>query len=256
MGLPGAGKTTLAKALAPMIGAVHFNADNVRQNIGRDLGFSLEDRIEQARRMSWLCDQVNAGGHPAIADFVCPTPETRATFGPAFTIWIDRIKEGRFADTNKMFAAPEHFDAHVIDDGASADTWARRVAQVLRGKTAIFDWQKPTALFVGRYQPFHGGHKALIEEGIKRVGQACIAVRDTHGTDEKNPFDFAAVLANIEAGMAEHDGHYTVVRLPNISHIFYGRDVGYKIERIDLDEKFTGISATKIRAEMMGKQSD
>ena len=47
MGLPGSGKTTLAKALAPLIGAVHWNADEVRANINRALGFSLPDRIKQ-----------------------------------------------------------------------------------------------------------------------------------------------------------------------------------------------------------------
>jgi adenylylsulfate kinase len=40
-------------------------------------------------------------------------------------------------------------------------------------------------LFVGLWQPFHDGHKALIEEGLKRVGQFCVAVRGMHGNDEK-----------------------------------------------------------------------
>ena len=58
MGLPGAGKTTLARALGPMLNAVVFNNDEVRKNINRDLGFTMEDRLEQARRMGWLCDVV------------------------------------------------------------------------------------------------------------------------------------------------------------------------------------------------------
>jgi len=68
MGLPGAGKTTLSKALSPRLNAVHFNADAIRANINRDLGFSESDRIEQARRMGWLCDQVVHVGCYAIAD--------------------------------------------------------------------------------------------------------------------------------------------------------------------------------------------
>src|SRR5262247_4748634 len=94
MGLPGAGKTTLSKVLAPRLNAVHFNADEVRAHINKDLGFSEIDRIEHARRMGWLCDQVVKTGCFAIADFVCPTPETRAAFmqgGQAFTVWVDRI---------------------------------------------------------------------------------------------------------------------------------------------------------------------
>jgi len=49
MGLPGAGKTTLAQALVPRLNGVHFNADAVRANVNKDLGFTLEDRLEQAR---------------------------------------------------------------------------------------------------------------------------------------------------------------------------------------------------------------
>jgi hypothetical protein len=78
MGLPGSGKTTLAKTLAPLIEAVHFNADDVRANVNRDLCFSAEDRLKQARRMGWLCDRVTAAGHNVIADFVCPKREMRS----------------------------------------------------------------------------------------------------------------------------------------------------------------------------------
>src|ERR1700751_2447333 len=81
MGLPGAGKTTLANALAPLINAVVFNADAVRANLSRDLGFSHEDRVEHARPMGWMCDRVVETGGTVIADFICPTQETRAAFG-------------------------------------------------------------------------------------------------------------------------------------------------------------------------------
>src|SRR5262245_42813125 len=78
MGLPGAGKTTLAISLAPLLNAVVFNADAVRANISCHLGFSHADRIEHARRMGWLCDRVVEAGGTVIADFICPTEETRA----------------------------------------------------------------------------------------------------------------------------------------------------------------------------------
>jgi hypothetical protein len=102
MGLPGAGKTILASALASRLNAVHFNADEIRMNINRDLGFAHADRIEHARRLGWLCDRVLGAGTFAIADFVCPTEATRTAFGDAFTIWLDRIQAGRFADTNEL----------------------------------------------------------------------------------------------------------------------------------------------------------
>jgi hypothetical protein len=130
MGLPGAGKTTLAGVLTPKLGAVLFNADAVRKNLNKDLGFSIDDRIEQARRMGWLCDRVVEAGHFAIADFVCPTPETRAAFGEAFVVWVDRIQTGRFPDTNQIFVAPERYDVRVGSEGLP-DNWANLIVQHL-----------------------------------------------------------------------------------------------------------------------------
>ncbi|MCP3417900.1 adenylyl-sulfate kinase [Bradyrhizobium brasilense] len=243
MGLPGAGKTALAAALAPLLNAVVFNADAVRENLSPDLGFSHSDRIEHARRMGWMCDRVLEAGGTAIADFICPTPDTRAAFGDAYLIWVDRIRQGRFEDTNRLFVAPERFDLRVTEHG-SPQSWAEKALSELR---PAFDPQKPTALFVGRYQPFHAGHKRLIEEGLRRVGQICIAVRDTHGNNASNPLPYFAVRQRIEAALSAYAGKFVVVPLPNITHVFYGRDVGYTIERIVLDEATEAISATEIR---------
>ena len=244
MGLPGAGKTTLSNALAPLLSAVVFNADAVRSNISRDLGFSHGDRVEHARRMGWMCDRVVEAGGTVIADFICPTTETREAFGQAFIIWVDRIQAGRFEDTNQMFVAPDRFDLRVEAEGAP-QYWAEKALMLLR---PTFDPQQPTALFIGRYQPFHGGHQRLIEEGLRRVGQVCIAVRDTQGIDTKNPLPYFAVKQRIEAALSAYAGRFVVVPLPNITNVFYGRDVGYAVERIVLDEETEAISATRIRA--------
>jgi cytidyltransferase-like protein len=247
MGLPGAGKTTLASALAPLLNAVVFNADAVRANLSRDLGFSLQDRVEHARRMGWICDRVVEAGGTAIADFVCPTQETRGAFGESFTIWVDRIKTGRFDDTNLIFVPPERFDLRVKAEG-TPQCWAEKALALLR---PAFDPQRPTALFIGRYQPFHLGHQRLVEEGLRRVGQACIAVRDAHGIDANNPLPFFAVKQRIETALSAYAGRFVVVPLPNITNVFYGRDVGYSVERIVLDEVTEAISGTKTREQIV-----
>ena len=113
MGLPSSGKTTLSMALARELSCVHFNADEIRKEINKDLGFSLADRIEQARRMGVLCDITSRYGAHVIADFVCPTPETREAFGAHYIVWVDRIKEGPFEDTNKLFVPPVDYDVRV-----------------------------------------------------------------------------------------------------------------------------------------------
>jgi adenylylsulfate kinase len=248
MGLPGAGKTTLARIVAARLNAVHFNADEVRAHINKDLGFSESDRVEQASRMGWLCDQVVKTGGFAVADFICPTPETRLAFlqgGPALIVWMDRVARSDFEDTNRMFARPDTFDVRVTRDG-TPEFWAERIVSHVR---PIFDPKKPTALFVGRYQPFHDGHKALIAEGLRRVGQVCIAVRDIP-VDEKNPFGFEYVRARIEHALREFEGRFLVTQVPNVTHIFYGRDVGYQVERIQLDQSMEAISATDARARL------
>jgi hypothetical protein len=148
MGLSGAGKTTLSKVLAPRLNAVHFNADDVRANLNKDLGFSEEHRIEHARRMGWLCDQIARVGCYAIADFICPTTATRRAFcagGAAFIIWIDRIKAGKYEDTNRMFVEPERFDLRVTAQH-SPEFWAEETIKRLR---PVFDPRKAT-LLVGR----------------------------------------------------------------------------------------------------------
>ena len=111
-GLPGSGKTTLAKPFAELIGGVHINADAVREAYD-DWDFTPEGRMRQAQRMRHLSDGVVMAGKIAVADFVCPTEAARAEFDPDYTVWMDTIKEGRFEDTNKMFEQPPECDYHV-----------------------------------------------------------------------------------------------------------------------------------------------
>ena len=115
-GLPGSGKTTLAKPFAKLIGATHINADEIRKEYN-DWDFTLEGRMRQAMRMKYLADGIVKAGKICVADFVAPTQEARKEFGADFTVWMDTIKEGRFEDTNKMFVDPniDDVDYHVAE---------------------------------------------------------------------------------------------------------------------------------------------
>ena len=111
-GLPGSGKTTLAKPFAELVGGIHINADVVRTSYD-DWDFSLSGRIRQSVRMKHLADGVVLAGKIAVCDFIAPTEEARKNFNPDFTVWMDTIKEGRFEDTNKLFEPPENVDYHI-----------------------------------------------------------------------------------------------------------------------------------------------
>ena len=102
MGLPGAGKTTLANELAKLIECKRLNADEIRK-AANDWDFSEEGRSRQAKRMAELAIKIKEERNYVIADFICPTPEARSLFPADYIIWVDTIKEGRFKDTNQMF---------------------------------------------------------------------------------------------------------------------------------------------------------
>ena len=131
MGLPGAGKTTLANELAPMLKAKRLNADEVRK-AANDWDFSPEGRTRQAKRMADLALKLKGEGNYVIADFIAPTPKARSLFPADYTIWIDTIKEGRFDDTNKLFVKPEKYDFHVTTQ--NAEMWVNKILVELKKK--------------------------------------------------------------------------------------------------------------------------
>jgi len=129
MGLPGAGKTTLANELAKLIECKRLNADEIRK-AANDWDFSEEGRKRQAKRMSNEALKIKKEGKNVVADFICPTPEARELFPADYIVWVDTIKEGRFEDTNQMFVKPEKFNFHVTTQDAKL--WASKIMEDLK----------------------------------------------------------------------------------------------------------------------------
>jgi phosphopantetheine adenylyltransferase len=114
-----------------------------------------------------------------------------------------------------------------------------------------FDWRKPTVQMLGRWQPWHAGHRALFERAIAKTGQVCIMIRDCEGWNDSNPFKREEVENFIHQDLSEkYSGQYIILFVPNITNITYGRNVGYKIENEVFDEDTHAISATEIRKQM------
>lgn len=276
MGLPGAGKTYFAERLKSYLetnGDIFkvdpgkfmlyegipdentlkvkvdwFNADEIRKRFN-DWDFSKEGRIRQSIRMFEFA--LKCSGDFVICDFVAPLPEMRHNFKADWTIWIDTIDAGRYEDTNKAFVAPDVYDFRITEQ--NAEKWVEFVGNHIleNRRRPVFDWQKETVQMLGRWQPWHQGHRALFERAIAKTGQVCIMIRDCQGWNGSNPFAIDQVKGYIKRDLDPlYQGQYEIQVVPNIVNITYGRDVGYKIEQEVFDDSIHSISATKIRKEM------
>ena len=267
MGLPGSGKTTFAKKLKELLETkghmsyerammlpintnpivTWFNADDVRKRFN-DWDFSKEGRIRQSIRMADFA--ISAGGDYVICDFVAPLPEMRNNFKADWTIWMDTIDEGRFEDTNQLFVKPDVYDFRIPNwDNSWGEFVVNHIVNNCRRPT--FSWKQETVQMLGRWQPWHKGHRALFERAIKKTGQVVIQIRDCQGWNDSNPFSLEQVKENIKRDLDPlYQGQYYIQVVPNIVNITYGRDVGYKIEQETFDESITSVSATKIRKEL------
>ena len=243
-GLPGSGKTYLASRLKKYLGdhAEHFNADEVRTN-ANDWDFSDAGRKRQSERMSKLVtDSVN-NGKIAIADFIAPFRLSRQQFNADYKIWVDTVSSSRYKNTDEIFEKPTKYDYRVKEKDFNKD--AIRIAWEL-GRLAIWNNKAPTTQMLGRYQPWHDGHQALLERAMEKHGQVCLMIRNME-TDENNPYDAHDIAQDLKFKLVHYAGRLQIRVVPNILNITYGRDVGYKIEQEHFDKSIEDISATKIR---------
>ncbi|MDC6464819.1 adenylyltransferase/cytidyltransferase family protein [bacterium] len=110
---------------------------------------------------------------------------------------------------------------------------------------------KQYSMFIGRWQPWHKGHRWLIDQRLKEGKNVWIAIRDVKPND-KQPWTSSEVLTNVELELADliDEGRVIVTIVPDIESINYGRGVGYEIIEHVPPTEVEQISATKIREQM------
>ena len=108
------------------------------------------------------------------------------------------------------------------------------------------------SMFIGRWQPWHKGHRWLIDQRLKEGKNILICVREVSKND-KNPYDPLDVKKNVEKELQDliKLGKVKVIIIPDIESVNYGRGVGYEIIEHTPPEKIGKISATKIREKLL-----
>ena len=115
----------------------------------------------------------------------------------------------------------------------------------------MINWKKKTAIYIGRFQPFHEGHYQLIKKAIKKNGQVAILVMDSYNVNMKNPFKFNEVKKRIKKKLIKLKDKYEIIKIPVVSEVIYGRKVGYKINKYNIGKELEKISATSIRKKLI-----
>ena len=110
---------------------------------------------------------------------------------------------------------------------------------------------KQYSMLVGRFQPFHDGHKWLMNQSLNEGKNSLICIRDIE-PDDKNPYTSEEVYNNVSQELSEliSEGRVKVIIIPDIESINFGRGVGYDIIEHIPPQEVSDISATKIREQL------
>lgn len=282
-GLSGAGKTTLSYIAKHELEKRGFkveviDGDEYRTNLCRDLGFSKQDRKENIRRLGFVGKVLARNGVIVLLAAINPYEDVRgeikASFPRVKTVWIDcDIKTLRTRDTkglyerafvpdghpeklnnltgvNDPYEIPEHPDLIIKTDSESVDRSSDVLLKFILENVEEEKDRTRKALFIGRWQPFHNGHKWLIDQKLKENRPVLIAVRDV-APDESNPLTTEQTVEILQKFYA--DENVEIIKISNIESVNFGRNVGYEINEFAPPSEIGSISATEIRKNLKEK---
>ena len=262
-GIPSAGKSTLANSLKKRLEddfglpATILDGDEIRENITKGLGFSPEDRFENVTRVGWMAARIVEAGGIAIVAMVSPAADARQAArkligeDSVHQVHVDCSLTGAIArDVKGLYAKAQRgeikgltgFDAdyQVPDEGIDITTEHCTVEAAtdylvgyLKAEGVLSDGK--TALFIGRWSPFHNGHKYIIDQAIADGKKVSIGVRRS-----EDQWNVGERIKMIQAVYPDA----VVFPMVDIESVNIGRLVGYAVNRFDVPENIHVISAT------------
>lgn len=271
-GLPCAGKTTIGKLIVEKLpNSVLLDGDELRATaLGKNVGFSPEDRANHIRRMGAIAKLMVDNGISPICTFVSPEAAIRDEVAELFEpgdfkeVWVDtpadvcaerdvkgmwaKAKAGEikgFTGYDAPYEIPEapHF---ILPTAEAPDQEVPGLIEAEYLIEQIFPKSKPACFFIGRWNGvFHNGHDHIIQKKLDEGFNVTMAVRDVP-PDEGNPWHAREVKKMLDYRFKDDD-RVKVIIIPDVHSVEYGRGVGYEVNEIKVTEQIAGISGTECR---------
>jgi adenylylsulfate kinase len=262
-GLACSGKTTLAKELCNRIDAELFDGDEVRQTPLTTEGFSSKDREKHLLRLAYIAKRFVDRGINVVVSCISPIErvrkQVRAMFdeGEYLEIYLNtplEVCKGRdvkgmykmaeaghiegFTGVNSGYDTPENPDITLDTSDLSLEVCINQIIPETD--------KRETVLFIGRFMPFHLGHKEIIDRELLTFNRVCVCIKFDR-TDESNPYTPDRIKKMIRR---LYGNRVDICVVPNFKDIVQGREVGYGVRKISLDGTLEDISGTRIRGLM------
>ena len=260
-GLPCSGKSTIAEELSRHLNAEILDGDEIRA-ITNNNDFSREGRANHMKSVAAMANLLSKYTHVVVA-LVSPLrrvrEEIKRKYSNVYEIYLKcdrRVCQARdvkgmyakamkgeinnFTGVQDQYEEPLNPDMMLRTDDNAIDECVKEILTLHDGK--------PQALLIGRWQPLHEGHKWLVEQVQKKGHGVLLGIRQTP-IDDANPYSVQERVDMIREMFGDSVDH---VVLPDISGLYYGRDVGYEVQELGPPEKIATISATEIRSNLMG----
>lgn len=266
-GLPCSGKTTISKEILKYFpNSQLLDGDEIRNTpLAKDVGFTPDDRAKHIMRMGQIAKMLVDNGVTAVCSFVSPAKgireEVKSMFAPSefVEIYVSTPVEecirrdvkgmykkaiegeiGNFTGVQAPYDAPESPDLMMDTTNMTVQESVDKVLEVANP----FSERYP--LFIGRWNGvMHNGHDYIIQKKIDECGGAILCVRNVK-PDEGNPWTAREVKEMLEYRYKDYP-NVTVMIIPDLASVEYGRGVGYGVNEIKVDKEIAGISGTKCR---------